>query len=246
MAKRFTDTEKWKKPFLRSMKAPYKLLWLYILDECDHAGVWQVDFEVAQIKIGEKIKVDDAENYLEGRYISFDRGEKWFIPDFIDFQYGKLNPENRAHNSVIQILSKHSLIDLDFKPLTSPLQGAKDKDMDKEKELVKEMDKDKDRVKTEITLPFSSENFIKVWNVLIKEKKWKGKSESALVASAHILSKHDEKTAIQMMLNTIAGEWQGLFELKEGAGQANKADFQARKAEVMNRILNNDYEQSVN
>jgi len=50
MAKRFTDTDKWKKTFIRTMKAPYKLLWLYILDECDHAGIWQVDFDVDEIK----------------------------------------------------------------------------------------------------------------------------------------------------------------------------------------------------
>ena len=55
MAKRFTDTEKWKKPFIRGLQGAYKLLWLYICDDCDHAGIWQVDIEVAQIRIGEKM-----------------------------------------------------------------------------------------------------------------------------------------------------------------------------------------------
>jgi len=62
MAKRFTDTDKWKKPFIRCMKAPYKLLWIYILDECDHAGIWHVDFDVAEIKIGEKLNLEFALN----------------------------------------------------------------------------------------------------------------------------------------------------------------------------------------
>jgi hypothetical protein len=146
MAKRFTDTEKWKKPFIRTMKAPYKLLWLYILDECDHAGIWQVDPEVAQLKIGEKIKLSEALNSLSSKIIVFAGGEKWFIPDFIDFQYGKLNPENRAHNSVIQILMKYNLLDGDYKPLTSPLQGAMDKDMDMDK------DKDKDKYLGTVTI----------------------------------------------------------------------------------------------
>lgn len=135
MAKRFTDSEKWKKPFIRSMKAPYKLLWLYILDECDHAGIWQVDFDVAEIKIGEKLKKDDAKKYLIEHIIEFENGEKWFIPDFIEFQYGQLNPENRAHNSVIHILTKYNLIKGN-KPLTSPLQGA----MDMDKDMVKDKD----------------------------------------------------------------------------------------------------------
>jgi len=136
MAKRFTDTNKWKKPFLRSMKAPYKLLWLYILDECDHAGIWQVDFEVAQIKTGEKLNKAAALAAFGDRIFEFDGGQKWFVFDFIEFQYGTLNPLNRAHFSVITLLNKYG-IDWENKPLTSPLQGAKDKDMDKD------MDKDK-------------------------------------------------------------------------------------------------------
>lgn len=140
MAKRFTDTDKWKKPFLRSMKAPYKLLWLYILDECDHAGIWQVDVSVAEIKTGERLNLQKALEQFSGRVEILQAGEKWFIPDFIEFQYGTLNPENRAHNSVISILKKFDLLNSDYtiKPLTSPLQGAKDKETEKVKELVTE------------------------------------------------------------------------------------------------------------
>ena len=46
MAKRFTDTDKWKKGFIRNLPTKYKLLWLYILDDCNHAGVWETDFAV--------------------------------------------------------------------------------------------------------------------------------------------------------------------------------------------------------
>lgn len=146
MAKRFTDTDKWKKPFIRTMKAPYKLLWLYILDECDHAGIWHVDLEVAQIRTGEKIKLDVALQQFDGRVIAFDNGEKWFIPDFVSFQYGELNILNRAHKSVIDILSKYNLLNESegvFKHLTSTLQGAKDKDKDKEQDKVKDITREK-------------------------------------------------------------------------------------------------------
>ena len=37
MAKRFTDTDKWKKGFYKKItNLKYKLLWLYILDDCNH------------------------------------------------------------------------------------------------------------------------------------------------------------------------------------------------------------------
>lgn len=134
MAKRFTDTDKWKKPFIRKLQTPYKILWLYILDECDHAGVWQVDFDVARIKTGEHtINEHDALIAFGDRVIV--NNDKWFINDFVEFQYGELNPGNRVHKSVIDIIEKFK-----NKPLTSPLKGAKDKDKDKDK------DKNKDNI----------------------------------------------------------------------------------------------------
>ena len=117
MAKRFTDTEKWKKPFIRGLQGAYKLLWLYICDDCDHAGIWQVDIEVAAIRIGEKIDSKEAIKSFDEKIIIFDKGNKWFIPSFLEFQYPSgLNPDNRAHNSVIILLEKYNLriVDLAF------------------------------------------------------------------------------------------------------------------------------------
>lgn len=135
MAKRFTDTDKWKKPFIRALQAPYKLLWLYILDDCDHAGIWHVDMDVANIRIGENIDLEKALSVFEGKIVPFDNGNKWHIPDFIDFQYGILNPENRAHKSVIDLLDKYK-ISYQNKGLTSSLEGAKDKDKDMDKDSI--------------------------------------------------------------------------------------------------------------
>jgi hypothetical protein len=138
MAKRFTDTEKWKKPFIRGLQGAYKLLWLYICDDCDNAGIWQVDIDVAQLRIGEDLDIKKAIAVFGDKIISFDNGNKWFIPSFIEFQYPSgLNPENKAHGGVIRLLDKYKL--LENKPLKSPLQGDKDMDMDKE------IDKDKDK-----------------------------------------------------------------------------------------------------
>ena len=50
-----TDTDKWKKRFLRELKPQHKLLWFYILDDCNHAGIWDVDIEVASIRVGEEL-----------------------------------------------------------------------------------------------------------------------------------------------------------------------------------------------
>lgn len=116
MAKRFTDTDKWKKPFIRGLQGAYKLLWLYILDDCDHAGIWQVDFEVASIRIGEQVNEKEAIKAFGDRIEIFHNGAKWFIIDFVDFQYGQLSEKNRMHLSVINILTKNEVGA--YKPLT--------------------------------------------------------------------------------------------------------------------------------
>lgn len=141
MAKRFTDTNKYKKPFIRGLKGAYKLLWDYLYHDCDHAGIWIVDFEIAQLYIGSDMQISKPEalkyfNSDEIRIIEVDNGSRWFIPSFIDFQYGTLNEFNRAHKSIISILNKYELYK--HKPLTSPLQGRKDMDMDMDKEMDKE------------------------------------------------------------------------------------------------------------
>ena len=109
MAKRFTDTEKWKKGFIRNLPTKYKLLWLYILDDCNHAGVWDVDLEVAEIRIGSKINKKEAIKYYSENIKIFDNGNKWFMPKFIDFQYGQLNENVNAHKSVIRLIDKYDL-----------------------------------------------------------------------------------------------------------------------------------------
>jgi hypothetical protein len=137
MAKRFTDSEKYKKPFHRGLQGAYKILWDFICHDCDHAGIWHIDFEVAQIYIGSDMPVNeiDALKYFnEGeKRIEVLPGGKWFIRPFIEFQYGVLNPDNRVHLSILNILKKNKI-----KPLTSPLLGAKDKDKDKDKDKVKD------------------------------------------------------------------------------------------------------------
>jgi hypothetical protein len=161
MAKRFTDTEKWKKPFIRGLQGAYKLLWLYICDDCDHAGIWQVDLDVAQIRIGEKINIEEAIKSFGDKIVIFDKGNKWFIPSFIEFQYPSgLNPENRAHNSTIILLEKYNLIDKNNKPLKSPLEGAMD--MDKDMVMVKDKEQAKEKKPNlEEFLSFCKEDMVK-------------------------------------------------------------------------------------
>jgi len=129
MAKRMTDTDKWKKRFLRELKPQHKLLWFYILDDCNHAGIWDVDIEVASIRIGETLVYDMLPQEFLNKIEIFDNGDKWFIPDFIEFQYGELNPNSNVHKSVIALLEKYNLQGYLKGSQTLP-EGVQDKDKD--------------------------------------------------------------------------------------------------------------------
>ena len=104
-----TDTDKWKKRFVRELKPQHKLLWFYILDDCNHAGIWEVDIDVASIRVGFDLSQDDLPSLFGDKVISFDDGDKWFIPDFIEYQYGELNINSNVHKSVINLLNKYNL-----------------------------------------------------------------------------------------------------------------------------------------
>jgi hypothetical protein len=132
MAKRFTDTDKWKKSFIKSLPVEYKLFWLYILDECDNAGIWHVEIDLAEIRLGIKLSHQKIRGLFKEKIVEFDNGTKWFLPDFISFQYGDLDAKNRAHKSVLEKIVRYGLNT--NKPLGCPLQGAKDKYTDKDKD----------------------------------------------------------------------------------------------------------------
>lgn len=225
MAKRFTDTEKWKKPFIRSLKAPYKLLWLYICDDCDHSGIWQVDIEVAEIRIGEKLDGKKAIDLFGDKIIPLDNGSKWFIPSFIEFQYPSgLSENNKAHTGVIKNLQRYKQEIDNFKPLNSPLQG--DKDMVKDKVMVN------DKVKELVILPFESEEFIKYWTYWkeFKNKQFNFKfktiqSEQSALNDLVKLSDGYENMAIKIIEQSMAKGWKGLFKLKNENNETNIGNY---------------------
>jgi hypothetical protein len=152
MSKRFTDTEKYRKEFVRSLPGAYKLLWDFIINECDYAGIWYVDFEIAQLCVGRDMPVrkDKALRLFNGgevRILELENGKRWFIISFIAFQYGKLSSSNPAHRGIISELKRYNLIDSDLniksnlckedppEGLPSPSKGTMDMDKDMDMDI---------------------------------------------------------------------------------------------------------------
>lgn len=128
MAKRLTDTDKWKRKNYRLLPPLMKLAHQYLLDNCDHCGIWHPDFDLMSFQIGAEITEEEFFEHFGKKCVLLPNGAI-FYPTFLSFQYkGKLNPKNKAHQSVIDTirhfgLEKHSPPILESKPLPSPLEA---------------------------------------------------------------------------------------------------------------------------
>lgn len=142
MARRMTDTAKWDDDWFMNLSPVAKLLWLYLVDQCDHAGVWRVNRRLAAFQMGMEPNWDEVLNELGDRIAVLPGGEKWHLKKFVEYQYGPTpNDKNNAHLGVLKILKS---LGLPWSYLgaththTSPCLGAldmgKDKEMDSKRE----------------------------------------------------------------------------------------------------------------
>ena len=132
MAKRFIDTKIWDKAWFRKLSTKDKLVWIYLLGKCDHAGIWDADWELAEFIIGEPITYEDLPDVIKEKMEPINGEEQFFIPSFIDFQYGELKEHSKPHMSVLKRLNEKHLKIKGLKRVTLTTKD-KDKDIDKKK-----------------------------------------------------------------------------------------------------------------
>jgi len=153
MAKRFSATEIWEEDWFLDMPNEYKLFWYYMLSTCDHAGLFKVNLRsfcnLLNVKISEQIALDF---FNDGKCrVRVITPSLWFIEDFFVFQYGHiLNFNNKMHDSISKIYSKHNINILEVRGLKEVKERTKrgqegvndtPKDKDKDKEIYKEEEK---------------------------------------------------------------------------------------------------------
>jgi hypothetical protein len=134
MAKRFVDTEIWGDKWYRKLPCKYKELWRYICENCDNAGVWKVDIDLAIFQIGETLEHDEALRFLNDgkeRVSVLNHGTYWQVKEYVKFQFGALSDKSRVHESVLKLIENHRV----SKGYQYPIHRVKDKDKDKDKDI---------------------------------------------------------------------------------------------------------------
>lgn len=161
MAKRFSETNIWKtQRWFKKLSPHYKLAFFYIKDQCDHAGIWNIDCADLIEDLGidtfdlsdfvdkcniEYDKLSGAKSYKE-RLRILNKGYLW-VTGFIQFQYkgkeGLVNPSAKPVITAFQILSGNNLLEealnKGYITLTEPFDMGliTPKEKDKDKVLVK-------------------------------------------------------------------------------------------------------------
>jgi hypothetical protein len=137
MAKRLTDTEKWNDDWYISLSNDYRVVWQWLLDNCNHAGICKRSIRLLNLMCNTSISEEVLISMMEGRIVVKDNN--WFIPKFLKFQYSSLNSNRPVIISVVKELEKNNLLAMIPESFGNDYLIIKDKskDKDKDKDIVK-------------------------------------------------------------------------------------------------------------
>jgi len=121
--KRFTETNKWEDGWYRKLPLEAKLLWQWLCDHCDQAGVIEPDLELASFQIGLAVTSETMGHFSER--INPIGSKKIHIAKFVQFQYGKLSRLCKPHMPVFAALERHG-IDPDGVPQNETFKNTVD------------------------------------------------------------------------------------------------------------------------
>ena len=120
MAYRFSDTLKWQDEWFVDLSSIEKLLFLYLYDNCDIAGFFELSYRKISFDLGcKEAEVKGALKGLNKGVFLSDDGKCLLVKNFIKHQKNlPLNPENKAHIGILKRVSlyiqKFSNVTLDY------------------------------------------------------------------------------------------------------------------------------------
>ena len=155
MAKRFTDSEKWRDNWFTDLTNDQKIIWIYILDNCDNAGIWKMNMKNLNYFCSTNISVEEFIFTFQKRLTRINE-ELFLINKYCIFQYGPdfLNSKNKAVISALDKLTQLKVVEklnntytlsIPYQyPINTPKEEEEDKEQDMDKD--KSINKDKEQV----------------------------------------------------------------------------------------------------
>lgn len=242
--KRFTDTAKWRDPWFRKLPPPAKLLWLYIIDNCNPIGVIDLDVDAASFDTGMKIEPEHLEA-ISSRVQQIPGG-KLYIKKFIEFQYRNISSSCPAHREIIRLIDVNGLVkngqgyDYPTANLALPYDYPSPTLVKPEAPAVK-----RPPVKqADVPIPdcFAEiPEFVAIWGKWLQHLKEK-KKPATLMSQTEQLKKLESIGLVRSLAalkHSIAQNWQGVFEPNNGNSSPvvdrNAGTFNANRGDEASR-----------
>lgn len=219
MSKRFIDTEIFSDPWFMDLSVNAKLFYIYLITNCNHAGIIEINWKLAELQTGIK---QLAKSYVtlikeyNNKLIKL-RDRYYFIPKFIEFQYPGFPKSNvRQQESAIKILCEFDLFDTENLRLNKELANSYEDDSVSEDGN----GSGNGSGKTEIILPWTEDEFYHVWEFWKKYKKeqhnfsYKPIGEQGALSKLQELSGGNLASALLIIKQSIQNGWKGFFDLK--------------------------------
>ena len=93
------------------MPDKFKLLYLYLLDNCDAAGVIRIDLDLVGYTLGHSFSKAEVESALMGKVV-FLAEDKLIIRNYIAFQNGDVTQsDSKIAGSIRSALNSHGLLE---------------------------------------------------------------------------------------------------------------------------------------
>lgn len=111
--KRMTETDKWRDSWFVELEPIDKLLWIYILDNCNNAGVFDASWKTISFMMGAQISAEYFDKVFSCKLFKISCTKYW-VRNFIKIQYGELSGASFPHKSVLRNLREVGFCDFDI------------------------------------------------------------------------------------------------------------------------------------
>lgn len=123
MSKRFIDTGLFDDDWFMELSKDAKLLWVYVITKCNHAGIIKLNEKLCKVQTDIK-DLNSIIKQLDNHLLTISE-HLYFIPKFIEFQYpGFPNSKVRQQISAVDILVKYGLFDKENLTLIKELDNT--------------------------------------------------------------------------------------------------------------------------
>jgi len=228
MAKRFIDTNIFSDEWFSELSKDGKLFFVFYITNCDHAGILRLNKKLCEFQTGIK-NIDTVRQELGNCLITV-KEHLLFMPKYLKYQYPKFPQSNvKQQESAIIILKDLNLWDEKINSYITVRQ-----ELNNSYDNVNVID----NVNVKEVLNYNSINkvvlstYLEFINMRAKIKH-PIKTQLAIDKQAELLNKYDVDTQIKMINNSIANEYQGIFELKSNDIPKIKKEYFSNGNEII-------------